>query len=65
VKITFKNTQGFHNFLIDEFDVKSKTIPVDQTDEISFIANKKGAFQFYCSVGNHKAMGMVGTLTVR
>ena len=65
VKITFKNTQGFHNFIIDEFNAKSKTIPANQTDELTFVANKKGTFEFYCGVGNHRAMGMKGTLTVK
>ena len=65
VKITFKNTQGFHDFVIDEFNVKSKTIPANQTDELSFVATKKGTFEFYCSVGNHRSMGMKGTLTVK
>ncbi len=65
VKITFKNTQGFHNFMIDEFNAKSKTIQANQTDELTFVANKKGTFQYYCGVGNHRAMGMVGTLTVK
>jgi plastocyanin len=65
VKITFKNTQGFHNFIIDEFNAKSKTIQANQTDELTFVANKKGTFEFYCGVGNHRAMGMKGTLTVK
>lgn len=64
VKITFKNTGGMHNFNIDEFNAKSKTIQTGQTDELMFVASKKGSFEFYCSVGNHRAMGMVGTLTV-
>jgi len=64
VKITFKNTQGFHNFMIDEFNAKSKTIQANQTDELTFVANKKGTFEYYCGVGNHRAMGMVGKLTV-
>lgn len=64
VKITFKNTQGFHDFALDEFNIKSKTIPAGQTDDIQFVASKKGTFEYYCSVGNHRAMGMVGTLTV-
>lgn len=64
VKITFKNTQGFHDFALDEFNVKSKTISAGQTEEIQFVASKKGSFEFYCSVGNHRAMGMTGTLTV-
>ena len=65
VKITFKNTQGFHNFKIDEFNVTSKTIPADSSEILTFVANKKGVFQYYCGVGNHRAMGMVGTLTVQ
>lgn len=65
VKITFKNVQGFHDFVLDEFNVKSKTIPANQTDEVQFVASKKGTFEFYCSVGNHRAMGMVGKLTVQ
>ncbi len=64
VKIVFKNTQGFHDFVIDEFNVKSKTIQANQTDELTFVASKKGTFEFYCSVGNHRTMGMVGKLTV-
>jgi len=64
VKITFKNTQGFHDFVIDEFNAKSKTIQANQTDELTFVASKKGTFQYYCSVGNHRTMGMVGKLTV-
>lgn len=64
VKIVFKNTQGFHDFVIDEFNVKSKTIQASQTDELTFVASKKGTFEYYCSVGNHRTMGMVGKLTV-
>ncbi len=64
VKITFKNSQGFHDFVLDEFNVKSKTLPTGQTEEIQFVAGKKGTFEYYCSVGNHRAMGMTGKLTV-
>ena len=64
VKITFRNTQGMHNFMLDEFDAKSKTIQANQIEELSFVASKKGTFEYYCSVANHRAMGMVGTLTV-
>lgn len=64
VKITFKNSQGFHDFVLDEFNVKTKTISSGQSEEVQFVANKKGTFEYYCSVGNHRAMGMVGKLTV-
>ncbi len=64
VTISLKNTEGFHDFTIDEFKVKSKTIEAGATEQITFVADKKGTFQFYCSIGQHKAMGMVGTLLV-
>lgn len=66
VKITFTNNGGWpHNFALDEFNVKSQTVQVGQSDTVQFVADKAGSFQFYCSVANHKAMGMVGTLTVK
>ncbi len=64
VKITFTNSGGFHDFVIDEFNVKTKTIPDGQSETVQFVANKAGTFNYYCSVGNHRQMGMQGTLTV-
>ena len=65
VKITFKNSEGFHNFIVDQFNAKTKTIPAGKEDSVEFVADKTGAFQYYCGVGNHRQMGMVGTLTVQ
>lgn len=64
VKITFTNTGGMHDFKIDEFAVATPRIDTGQTAVVEFDATKAGTFQFYCSVGNHRAMGMWGTLTV-
>jgi plastocyanin len=64
VKITFKNSNGFHNFVLDEFNVTSKTINGGASDTVEFTADKTGSFRYYCSVGNHRAMGMWGTLKV-
>lgn len=64
VTIVFKNTGGFHDFVIDEFKVATKQIQAGQSEEVTFTPDKAGSFEFYCSVGNHRAMGMVGTLTV-
>ncbi len=64
VKVTFKSAGGLHDFVIDEFNVKSKTIGSGQ-DVVEFTADKSGSFNYYCSVGNHRAMGMQGTLTVQ
>lgn len=64
VKIIFKNVSGKHDLVIDEFDVKTDLLSAGGEESIEFVADKKGTFEFYCSVGNHRAMGMVGTLTV-
>jgi nitrosocyanin len=64
VKITFQNTGGIHDFVIDEFKVETKRISEGQTDSVEFTADKAGSYEFYCSVGNHRQMGMKGTLVV-
>jgi plastocyanin len=64
VKITFKNVNGFHNLMIDEFKVATKTIQGGTEESVEFVADKTGSFQYYCSVGTHRAMGMWGTLKV-
>lgn len=64
VRITFKNAGGFHDFTIDEFNVKTKQIPAGEEDTIEFVADKTGSFAYYCSVGNHREMGMEGALVV-
>lgn len=64
VKINFKNAQGFHDLRIDEFKASTKQIKTGEEETISFIADKTGSFEYYCSVGSHRAMGMKGTLKV-
>lgn len=64
VKINFKNTQGFHDFVIDEFKVATKQFQSPGEEKVEFIADKVGSFEYYCSVGSHRAMGMWGTLIV-
>jgi|SRR3989344_2198693 len=64
VKITFNNTGGFHDFKIDEFGVAAKQAQSPATEVLEFTADKVGSFEYYCSVGSHRAMGMKGTLKV-
>lgn len=64
VKIMFTAQGGIHDWVVDEFDAATKQIPAGQTAEVTFTADKAGEYEFYCSVGNHRAMGMVGTLIV-
>lgn len=64
VEITFKNTGGTHDFMIDEFSVATNKIADGEEETVTFVADKTGKFNYYCSVGNHRAMGMQGVLTV-
>jgi len=64
VKVTFKNSDGFHDWRVDEFKAFSKQIPAGAEDTITFVADKKGTFEYYCSVGQHRKNGMVGNLIV-
>ena len=64
VKVTFKNENGFHDFKIDEFNVVARRINSGAEESVEFVANKIGSFEYYCSVGSHRAMGMSGTLKV-
>ena len=65
VKITFKNTGGTHDFVIDEFNARTQRIGTGAQETIQFIADKTGSFEYYCSVSSHRAMGMKGTLIVQ
>lgn len=64
VKINFINTEGMHDFKIDEFNVATKVIKTGESEMVEFVANKAGTFEYYCSVGQHRSMGMVGKLIV-
>ncbi len=64
VRIVFNNSGGRHDWVLDEFNARTKVIESGQSETIEFVADKAGTFEYYCSVGNHRAMGMKGTLTV-
>lgn len=64
VKIVLFNKDGFHDWVIDEFNAKTAQIQAGETTEVEFIADKAGTFEYYCSVGNHRQMGMKGNLIV-
>jgi len=64
VKIIFENTSGFHDFVIDEFGIATKQTNSPTTEILEFTADKTGSFEYYCSVGTHRAMGMKGIFKV-
>ena len=64
VTINFRSAEGFHDWVLDEFNAATDQVSTGQDTSVTFVADKKGTFEFYCSVGSHRANGMVGTLTV-
>ncbi len=64
VKVVFTNKNGMHDFVIDEFNAKTKQLKAGEAEEVTFVASKSGTFEYYCSVGNHRQQGMVGKLIV-
>ncbi len=66
VRITFKSQGGLtHDLVIDEFGVATSQLGDEEEEEVEFVADKAGTFTYYCSVGNHRQMGMVGKLVVQ
>lgn len=64
IKLIFKNSEGIHDFVIDEFEVATNQIGAEEEEEVEFVVDKTGTFEYYCSVGQHRKNGMVGKLIV-
>ncbi|MFA5135771.1 MAG: plastocyanin/azurin family copper-binding protein [Patescibacteria group bacterium] len=64
VRIEFTSVNGLHDWVIDEYNARTAQLNTGQSETIEFIADKTGTFEYYCSVGNHRQMGMVGNLIV-
>ena len=65
VNITFKNVGGTHDLRIDGYNVGTARIAGGESATFQFVASKAGSFEYYCSVGQHRALGMKGTLIVQ
>lgn len=65
VRIDFSNIGGMpHNWVIDEFNAQTPQLQVGESASVELTADKAGTFEYYCSVGQHRKMGMVGKLVV-
>lgn len=65
VKVVFQSTDGFHDFVIDEFNAATEKVGFgDGETSVEFVADKKGNFEYYCSVGKHRENGMFGNFIV-
>lgn len=64
VKLTLKSVDMMHDLNIDELGVKVPVTRSGNTATVEFTADKIGEFEMYCSVGQHRKNGQVGTLIV-
>ena len=54
------NNPSKHNLNIDEFDVHIKDLGYFQSESVTFVADKIGTFEYYCSIHPE----MKGTITI-
>ena len=64
VTINFTSESGFHDWVVDAFDASTEQVNTGESTSVTFVADETGEFEYYCSVGQHRANGMVGTLIV-
>ena len=65
VQVNLEITGGNHDWVVDEFNAATEIMSQGGTDTIVFVADQSGEFEYYCSVGSHRAQGMYGTLIVQ
>ncbi len=65
VRLTFRSIGGSHDLRIEDYEIGTKVLANGAQETLTFEADTAGTFAYYCSVGNHRAMGMEGTLTVQ
>lgn len=65
VRLTFVSTDMMHDFVIEGTDIATEIIAGGSETTIEFAAPEEpGTYTFYCSVTNHRALGMEGTIIV-
>lgn len=64
VTINFNSISGFHDWVVDEFSAATEKVKPGTPTSVTFVADKAGEYEYYCSVGSHRANGMVGTLII-
>ena len=64
VTVNFTSESGFHDWVVDEFGAATDRVNSGGKTSVTFTADQTGSFEYYCSVGSHRQLGMVGTLIV-
>jgi len=65
VRIEFTSTSGLHDWVVNKFNVATNQVmDTAGMTSVEFIADEVGTFEYFCSVGSHRAKGMKGNLIV-
>jgi plastocyanin len=64
VRLVMNSVDMMHDLVIDELDVRIPVSRKGESNTVEFTADTVGEFEYYCSVGAHRAQGQVGTLIV-
>ncbi len=64
IKITVMNEQGYHNLFIEGYNQRTDMASAPDLQNLEFVADQSGTFDFWCEVSGHKALGMEGQLEV-
>ena len=55
-----------HNFVIEELNLKTKTIKPGASDILEFtVPDDMETLTYFCSISNHRAMGMEGKFEIK
>ena len=64
VTVNFTSEQGFHDFSLDQYSVRTRAVNTGEATSVTFTADKVGTYTYYCSIGSHRSLGMEGVITV-
>lgn len=66
IRIKLTNIDGsLHDIVVPDFNAHSEQLTGKNSQtEISFVVNRPGEFEYYCSIPGHKEIGMKGKLRV-
>lgn len=64
VKLVLNSVSMQHDFNIDELKIKIPVTKSGSSASVEFSVDRVGEYEFYCSVGEHRANGQVGKLIV-
>ena len=64
VRIVMNSVDMMHDLVIDELNVRIPVTQSGKSNTVEFTADTVGEFEYYCSVGSHRAQGQVGTIVV-